>query len=77
MGLYGHPLCKTIHVQFPLKIARPIRQPFSNPPSPSAIRDELERLVLLDLLGPAGGPEEEVEDSSVRDRYLVGALRTQ
>ena len=44
------------------------------PPSPSAIRDELERLVLLDLLGPAGGPDEEVEDSSVRDRYLVGAL---
>ncbi|MGZ3628510.1 MAG: DISARM system helicase DrmA, partial [Ktedonobacteraceae bacterium] len=48
--------------------------PILRPPSPSAIRDELERLVLLDLLGPAGGPEEEVEDSSVRDRYLVGAL---
>ena len=48
--------------------------PILQPPSSSAIRDELERLVLLDLLGPAGGPEEEVEDSSVRDRYLVGAL---
>src|SRR6266487_4939389 len=44
------------------------------PPSSSAIRDELERLVLLDLLGPAGGPEEELEDANVRDRYLVGAL---
>src|SRR6266699_6712817 len=44
------------------------------PLSPSALRDELERLVLQDLLGPAAGPEEELEDSSVRDRYLVGAL---
>jgi hypothetical protein len=26
-------------------------------PSPAAIRDELEKLVLLDLLGPAGGSE--------------------
>src|SRR5947208_7599197 len=42
--------------------------------SPSALRDELERLVLLDLLGPASGPNEELEDGSVRDRYLVGAL---
>ncbi len=44
------------------------------PLSPSALRDELERLVLQDLLGPAGGPEEEVDEGSVRDRYLVGAL---
>ncbi|HYU74904.1 MAG TPA: helicase, partial [Ktedonobacteraceae bacterium] len=42
--------------------------------SPSALRDELERLVLQDLLGPAGGSEEEVDEGSVRDRYLVGAL---
>jgi hypothetical protein len=42
--------------------------------SPSALRDELERLVLQDLLGPAGGPEEEIDEGSVRDRYLVGAL---
>ena len=38
------------------------------------IRDELERLVMADLLGPAGGPEEIVDESSVRDRYLVGML---
>src|SRR5205823_4348976 len=37
-------------------------------------RDELERLVLQDLLGPAGGPEEELDEGSVRDRYLVGML---
>jgi len=42
--------------------------------SASALRDELERLVLQDLLGPAGGPEEEIDEGSVRDRYLVGAL---
>ena len=43
-------------------------------PSPAALRDELEQLVLLDLLGPAGGLEEEVNESSVQDRYLVGML---
>jgi hypothetical protein len=53
---------------------RPPGSPILQPLSPSALRDELERLVLLDLLGPAGGPEEELEDGSVRDRYLVGAL---
>ena len=43
-------------------------------PTPSLIRDELEAAVLRDLLGPAGGPEEEVDENSVRDRYLVGML---
>ncbi|WP_370374936.1 DISARM system helicase DrmA [Candidatus Chloroploca sp. Khr17] len=38
------------------------------------MRAELEHLVLRDLLGPAGGPEEEIAESSVRDRYLVGML---
>src|SRR6266487_991111 len=57
---------KTSSVGHPPTVLQPL--------SPSALRDELERLVLLDLLGPAGGPEEELEDSSVRDRYLVGAL---
>jgi hypothetical protein len=41
--------------------------------SPSQLRDELERAVIADLLGPAGGPEEEL-DENVRDRYLVGQL---
>jgi len=43
-------------------------------PSPMKIREELERMVLKDLLGPVGGPEEEIAEQSVRDRYLVGIL---
>ena len=43
-------------------------------PSPAAIRDELEGLVRNDLLGPAGGPDEEIDEASVRGRYLVGKL---
>jgi hypothetical protein len=38
------------------------------------LRDQLERLVIADLLGPAGGAEEIVGESSVRGRYLVGML---
>lgn len=44
------------------------------PPSANAIRNELKQLVFADLLGPAGGPEEEVNEQRVRDRYLVGML---
>lgn len=44
-------------------------------PSPFEVRDELQDLVLRDLLGPAGGPEEELApNDSPRDRYLVGML---
>ncbi len=43
-------------------------------PSSMKIRDELEQIVLNDLLGPVGGPEEEIGEPSVRDRYLVGML---
>src|SRR5712692_2958426 len=43
-------------------------------PSPMQIRDELEQMVLLDLLGPAGGESEEIDERTVRDRYLVGVL---
>src|SRR5260370_20357349 len=43
-------------------------------PSPMKIRDELERMVLADLLGPVGGEAEEIDDPSVRERYLVGML---
>src|SRR6266566_1688076 len=60
-----------------LRTAQPIPSLPSSilqPLSPSALRDELERLVLQDLLGPAGGLEEEIDEGSVRDRYLVGAL---
>ncbi|HEX9374577.1 MAG TPA: hypothetical protein VF897_26410, partial [Roseiflexaceae bacterium] len=44
-------------------------------PYPSAIlRDRLERLVISDILGPAGGPDEIIGEQSVRGRYLVGML---
>src|SRR5581483_9328069 len=43
-------------------------------PSSMKIRDELEQMVLNDLLGPAGGQDEEITEQSVRDRYLVGML---
>ncbi len=43
-------------------------------PSLTRIREELEHMVLKDLLGPVEGPEEEIDEPSVRDRYLVGML---
>ena len=43
-------------------------------PSSMKIRDELEQMVLNDLLGPVGGQDEEIDEPSVRDRYLVGML---
>jgi hypothetical protein len=43
-------------------------------PTAREIRDELEQLVLNDLLGPAGGPDEIVPEDTVRERYLVGML---
>jgi hypothetical protein len=38
------------------------------------IRELLQLAVVDDLLGPAGGPHEQIVDMSVRDRYLVGKL---
>ena len=38
------------------------------------VRDLLHETLVMDLLGPAGGPYEVVEDTDVRDRYLVGKL---
>ena len=58
------------------------RAPGADPPvatvlarlSARALRAELEQAVLRDPLGPAGGPEEEVNETSLRERYLVGVL---
>lgn len=46
------------------------------PPSPWEMREELTHLILKDLLGPAGGPEEELPERETRvsERYLVGGL---
>ena len=38
------------------------------------LRAELEAMVRRDLLGPAGGPEEEVDERAVRGRYILGLL---
>jgi hypothetical protein len=38
------------------------------------MRDELETLVINDLLGPAAGPFEEVDEPQITDRYLVGKV---
>jgi hypothetical protein len=46
-------------------------------PPPVKMREELEQLVLNDLLGPAGGPEEEVDERNITDRYLIGMLAPQ
>ena len=45
-------------------------------PTPSDLRDELTDMVVRDLLGPAGGPEEELNqyEDHVYQRYLVGML---
>ncbi len=42
--------------------------------TPYEEREELQRLVIAELLGPVGGPEEIVTESTVRDRYLLGML---
>jgi hypothetical protein len=38
------------------------------------LRAQLEEMVVKDLLGPAESPDEELDERSVRDRYLVGVL---
>lgn len=45
-----------------------------NIPLPSEIRQDMLDLVLKELLGPAGGDEEEIANESVQDRYIIGML---
>jgi hypothetical protein len=42
--------------------------------SAAQLRQEFEDLIRRDLLGPAGGDNEVVTETSVRDRYLLGML---
>jgi hypothetical protein len=44
------------------------------PPTPFQIRQELEAMILHELLGPAGGSDEEVNERHIYERYLVGML---
>lgn len=46
------------------------------PPSPAELREMLTQMVVKDLLGPAGGPDEELDrrEAHVYGRYLVGML---
>ncbi len=46
-------------------------------PSASGVRDEFQKLIFEDLLGPKGGPNEEIDEQNVGDRYLVGMLAPQ
>lgn len=45
-----------------------------SPVQAAALREQLVDMVRADLLGPAGGPNEEVGESHVSDRYIVGML---
>ncbi len=56
----------------PLIASEPL--PKMLPPSDHELREMLHEGVTMDLLGPAGGLEEEILGTSVRDRYLVGKL---
>ena len=50
-----------------------VTQP-TTPPSRYELREQLHEAVVKELLGPALGSEEEVFDSRVSDRYMVGKL---
>jgi hypothetical protein len=43
-------------------------------PSSLTLRSKLEDRIRKDLLGPAGGPGEIIDEPTVRDRYIVGLL---
>ena len=43
-------------------------------PSGLELRAKLEEMVRRDLLGPAGGPQEEIDETNVRSRYILGLL---
>jgi len=43
-------------------------------PSQYELRAQFEDMIVKELLGPAHGEEEEIEEDSLRDRYLIGLL---
>ncbi len=58
----------------PLAVAPATALPAATPTQAAALREQLVEMVRADLLGPAGGDVEEVGESHVSDRYLVGML---
>ena len=54
-------------------LPRVVRMPLLNAPDAAVIRDELAELVVNDLHGPAGGPEEVLFDRPT-DWYVLGRL---
>lgn len=42
--------------------------------TPLELRTELHKMVVADLLGPAGGADEIVDEQNVRSRYVVDLL---
>ena len=59
--------CLTSHKNFPVYSGERLDEQ-------NHLRNLLRLAVIDDLLGPAGGPHEEIIEMSVRDRYLVGKL---
>lgn len=55
----------------------PLPQTVLKDRTPAELRAELEAAIIKDLYGPAGGEDEEVEESHVTERYLVGVLAPQ
>lgn len=58
----------------PSSVPAPPPRRLLDAPPPRELRARLEDAVIRDLLGPVGGPNEEIVDRTVRDRYLVGML---
>ena len=61
----------------PVEVPKPAKVPPASllrAPSPEALRDMMQDALAKELLGPAGGEDEEVTDSHVYERYLVGML---
>src|SRR5207244_3537870 len=59
-----------------VKMSTPTKRPGPLLPAPPKveIREELIAMVLRDLMGPVDGPDEELSDQLVHDRYLIGML---
>jgi hypothetical protein len=69
-----HQLPEHEEAAAPVSVPSPCRLPDFDLASPAGVRDALHRLVALDLLGPACGPDEELLYDAPKTRYVVGTL---